>query len=111
MPLPPVLESARPTGASSAPATTPMSSFFSTGERPFPDGGDPPLSERTRAADRLSSVTRDDAGMSFGPLVQGDWLAEHLGDVRVVDCRWRLGQPGAGEGEWEAGHIPGAAFL
>jgi thiosulfate/3-mercaptopyruvate sulfurtransferase len=53
------------------------------------------------------------ARMAFGPLVDGDWLEAHLGDpdLRVVDCRWRLGQPGAGEPDWEAGHIPGAAFL
>jgi thiosulfate/3-mercaptopyruvate sulfurtransferase len=51
--------------------------------------------------------------MGFGPLVSAAWLAEHLGepDLRVVDCRWRLRQPGAGEREWLAGHIPGAAFL
>jgi thiosulfate/3-mercaptopyruvate sulfurtransferase len=53
------------------------------------------------------------ARMAFGPLVDGDWLEAHLGDagLRVVDCRWRLGRPGEGEREWEAGHIPGAAFL
>jgi thiosulfate/3-mercaptopyruvate sulfurtransferase len=53
------------------------------------------------------------ACMAFGPLVDGDWLEARLGDadLRVVDCRWRLGQPGAGERDWEAGHIPGAAFL
>jgi len=53
------------------------------------------------------------ARMTFGPLVDGDWLEAHLGDagLRVVDCRWRLGQPGAGERDWEAGHIPGAAFM
>jgi thiosulfate/3-mercaptopyruvate sulfurtransferase len=31
--------------------------------------------------------------------------------LRIVDCRWRLGQPGAGEALWREGHIPGAAFL
>jgi thiosulfate/3-mercaptopyruvate sulfurtransferase len=53
------------------------------------------------------------ARMAFGPLVEGGWLEAHLGDedLRVVDCRWQLGQPGAGERDWEAGHIPGAAFL
>jgi thiosulfate/3-mercaptopyruvate sulfurtransferase len=53
------------------------------------------------------------ARMAFGPLVDTAWLSGHLGDpdLRIVDCRWRLGQPGAGEREWEAGHIPGAAFL
>jgi len=50
-------------------------------------------------------------GVAFGPLVDGDWLAEHLDEVRVVDCRWRLGEPGAGERDWEAGHIPGAGFM
>jgi thiosulfate/3-mercaptopyruvate sulfurtransferase len=53
------------------------------------------------------------ARMAFGPLVDGDWLEAHLGeaDLRVVDCRWRMGRPGAGEHDWQAGHIPGAAFL
>jgi thiosulfate/3-mercaptopyruvate sulfurtransferase len=47
------------------------------------------------------------------PLVTASWLREHLGDpgLRVVDCRFRLGEPGAGETLWRAGHIPGAAFL
>ena len=53
------------------------------------------------------------ARMSFGPLVDSAWLGRNLGDpdLRVVDCRWRLGRPGEGELEWQAGHIPGAAFL
>jgi thiosulfate/3-mercaptopyruvate sulfurtransferase len=48
-----------------------------------------------------------------GPLVGTSWLRERLGDrgVIVVDCRFRLGEPGAGEKLWRAGHIPGAAFL
>jgi thiosulfate/3-mercaptopyruvate sulfurtransferase len=48
-----------------------------------------------------------------GPLVDTAWLREHLGDpgLRVVDCRFRLGEPGAGEELWREGHIPGAAFL
>ncbi|HEY1596373.1 MAG TPA: sulfurtransferase [Thermoleophilaceae bacterium] len=51
--------------------------------------------------------------MSFGPLVDVDWLLAHLGSagLRVVDCRWRLGQPGAGRAAYLDGHIPGAAFL
>ena len=51
--------------------------------------------------------------MSFGPISSAGWLREHLGDADlvVVDCRFVLGQPGAGERAWEAGHIPGAAFL
>ncbi|HEX6457419.1 MAG TPA: sulfurtransferase [Thermoleophilaceae bacterium] len=51
--------------------------------------------------------------MSFGPLVDLDWLQRELTDpgVRVVDCRWKLGQPGAGRAAYTEGHIPGAAFL
>ena len=29
----------------------------------------------------------------------------------MVDCRWRLGEPGAGKRAYLAGHVPGAAFL
>jgi thiosulfate/3-mercaptopyruvate sulfurtransferase len=47
------------------------------------------------------------------PLVSVSWLRERLGDpgLRVVDCRYRLGEPGAGEKLWHEGHIPGAAYL
>jgi thiosulfate/3-mercaptopyruvate sulfurtransferase len=47
------------------------------------------------------------------PLVTSGWLRERLGGpgLRVVDCRYRLGEPGAGELLWREGHIPGAAFL
>jgi thiosulfate/3-mercaptopyruvate sulfurtransferase len=47
------------------------------------------------------------------PLVSTSWLRERLGDpgLVVVDCRYRLGQPGAGEELWREGHIPGAAFM
>ena len=48
-----------------------------------------------------------------GPLVTPDWLRERLGDpaLRIVDCRYRLGEPGAGEALWRGAHIPGAAFM
>jgi thiosulfate/3-mercaptopyruvate sulfurtransferase len=48
-----------------------------------------------------------------GPLVEAAWLRERLEDpeLRVVDCRFRLGEPGAGVELWRAGHIPGAAFM
>ena len=53
-----------------------------------------------------------------GPLVTPDWLRERLaepggrdGELRVVDCRYRLGWPGAGAPLWREGHIPGAAFM
>ena len=47
------------------------------------------------------------------PLVTASWLRERLGDpgLRVVDCRYKLGEPGAGEVLWREGHIPGAAHL
>jgi thiosulfate/3-mercaptopyruvate sulfurtransferase len=47
------------------------------------------------------------------PLVSTAWLRARLDEprVRIVDCRWKLGDPGAGEPMWREGHIPGAAFL
>jgi thiosulfate/3-mercaptopyruvate sulfurtransferase len=49
----------------------------------------------------------------FGPLVEPAWLRAHLGErgLVVVDCRYVLGEPGAGRPLWLEGHIPGAAFL
>ena len=46
-------------------------------------------------------------------LVSPAWLREHLHDpgVRVVDCRFVLGTPGAGREQYLAGHIAGAGFL
>ena len=48
-----------------------------------------------------------------GPLVTGGWLREQLGErsLQIVDCRYRLGEPGAGEALWREAHIPGASFL
>ncbi len=47
------------------------------------------------------------------PLVDVDWLLRHHrdADVRVVDARFALGQPGAGINAYRAGHVPGAVFL
>ena len=48
----------------------------------------------------------------FGPLVNAEWLHEHLGDsdLRVVDFRWYLlGKKG--RDEYLRGHIPGAVFV
>jgi thiosulfate/3-mercaptopyruvate sulfurtransferase len=45
------------------------------------------------------------------PLVSADWLRAHLDDVRVVDCRFVLGDPEAGRRLYLEGHVPGAAFL
>jgi thiosulfate/3-mercaptopyruvate sulfurtransferase len=49
----------------------------------------------------------------MGPLVEPEWLRDRLGEpeLRVVDCRFKLGDPLAGEQLWLEGHIPGAAFL
>src|SRR3954470_5037511 len=51
--------------------------------------------------------------MTCGPIVDVGWLRERLGQggLLVVDCRWTLGQPGAGRAAYLEGHIPGAAFL
>ena len=47
------------------------------------------------------------------PIVSQAWLREHLDDddVRVVDCRFALGDPAAGRERDLAEHIAGAAFL
>jgi thiosulfate/3-mercaptopyruvate sulfurtransferase len=44
-------------------------------------------------------------------LIEAGELERRLGEVVVVDCRWKLGEPGAGRAAWLAGHIPGAAHL
>ncbi|MFK2824160.1 sulfurtransferase [Bacillus sp. B190/17] len=40
------------------------------------------------------------------------WLSEHLHDpnVCIVDCRFQLTDPAAGEKEYKEGHIPGAFY-
>lgn len=50
---------------------------------------------------------------AFGPLIDTAWLRDHLGEpgLAVVDCRFVLGRPGAGERAWREGHIPRAVFL
>src|SRR5687768_10920110 len=48
----------------------------------------------------------------FTTLVSADTLAAHLADPDwlVVDCRFDLAQPAAGEAAYRAGHIPGALY-
>ena len=48
-----------------------------------------------------------------GPLVSPEALAANLGaaNLRVVDVRWVLGEPGEGRRAYEAGHLPVAIFL
>jgi thiosulfate/3-mercaptopyruvate sulfurtransferase len=52
------------------------------------------------------------------PLISAEELSARLADdggagagIRVVDCRWVLGQPGAGRAAYDEGHVPGAVFL
>jgi thiosulfate/3-mercaptopyruvate sulfurtransferase len=50
--------------------------------------------------------------MSFGPLVEADWLRDHIGEenVRLIDFRWYLlGRNG--HDEYRRGHIPDAVFV
>lgn len=48
---------------------------------------------------------------SFGPVVSGEWLADHLGEagLAVVDCRWYL-DGRSGRDAYESGHIPSAVW-
>lgn len=50
--------------------------------------------------------------MAFGPIVDAEWLREHLGEdgLRVIDFRWYL-QGRGGRDEYLKGHIPGAVFV
>ena len=52
------------------------------------------------------------------PLVSVEWLLDAVArpggapdGLRIVDCRYRLGEPGVGERLWRKSHIPGAAFM
>jgi thiosulfate/3-mercaptopyruvate sulfurtransferase len=47
---------------------------------------------------------------SFGPLVDGEWLADRLDDVRVVDVRWYL-DGRSGRDAYASGHLPGAVWF
>ncbi len=50
--------------------------------------------------------------MAFTTLVSTDDLARYLDDPhwRVVDCRFDLARPDAGEADYCAGHLPGALY-
>ncbi|WP_027482225.1 rhodanese-like domain-containing protein, partial [Deinococcus pimensis] len=47
------------------------------------------------------------------PLVSVSWLSEHLHDpdLRILDCRFDLMDPGAGVRAFHEGHVPGAAYV
>ena len=46
----------------------------------------------------------------FGPLVSGEWLADHHDEVRIVDVRWYL-DGRSGREAYLGGHLPGAIWL
>lgn len=45
------------------------------------------------------------------PLVSAAWLLAHHEGVRILDTRFKLGDPDFGRNSYLAGHIPGAAFV
>lgn len=47
------------------------------------------------------------------PLISVADLARRLDEpaIRIVDCRWYLGRPGAGRAAYDASHLPGAVHL
>ncbi len=49
------------------------------------------------------------------PLISADELLALVRagapNLRIVDCRWVLGEPGAGVSAYTAGHLPGAIYL
>ncbi len=53
------------------------------------------------------------AAAKESPLVDTEWLAEHLDHsiLRVVDTRWYLGEPERGHQAYLQGHIPGAVYV
>lgn len=48
--------------------------------------------------------------MTDGPLINAAELRQRLGDVTVLDVRYRIGGP-PGHDEHAAGHVPGAAYV
>lgn len=46
-------------------------------------------------------------------LITADWLLEHIShpQVIIVDCRFSLADPMAGQQSYDTGHIPGAYYL
>lgn len=44
-------------------------------------------------------------------LIDADTLKTRLPEVVVLDCRFRLEDPGWGETAWQQGHLPGAGYM
>ena len=51
--------------------------------------------------------------LDFGPLVSAGWLTAHLDDdhLRIVDCRWYLGEPDRGPAAYRSSHVRGAVYF
>ncbi|MEZ0580880.1 sulfurtransferase [Nocardioides sp. MH1] len=49
--------------------------------------------------------------MSASPLVTVDEVAGLLGDVTVLDVRYRMGGGPSGRGAYDGGHVPGARYV
>ena len=47
---------------------------------------------------------------ALAPLVSADWLAEHRDEVALIDVRW-YPDGRSGRESYDAGHIPGAAWI
>lgn len=45
------------------------------------------------------------------PLIDAAGLSTRLDETRIFDVRWYLADPGRGEAEYRAAHIPGAVFV
>jgi len=50
---------------------------------------------------------------NFGPLIDAGWVAAHIDHdgLRVVDCRWYLGEPERGPAAYRESHIRGAVYM
>lgn len=48
--------------------------------------------------------------VQLAPFVSAEWLADHLDEVVVVDCRWSL-DGSQGHEQYREGHLPGAVFV
>ena len=44
-------------------------------------------------------------------VVNKEWLVEQLNNVKIVDCRFELGNPNKGENLYRESHIPGAFYF
>ncbi len=51
--------------------------------------------------------------MGTTPLIDAPQLKNRLGeaDLRILDCRFDLSDPGAGRRQWREGHVPGAVYV